>query len=129
MIGALNDGTRDGGQAMLSIAIFKRDLNLLRQALEQKPPVNSGRDQRQSPLGSAILNGGEVTDQIVRLLLDHGADPESPVQWETGYPSGSQPNSALIGLTANAQRVPRGRSEEGAARVVASQLRALENAH
>lgn len=126
MIAVLSEGTENGGEAMLAVAISKQDLALLRQALAMKPPVNSGRDPRQSPLGSAVLNGGETTDQIVRLLLDHGADPESPVQWETSHPSGSQPNTALVALVTNAQRIPRGHADDKISRVMASQLRALD---
>jgi hypothetical protein len=126
MIAALNEGTVDHGEAMLAVAISKRDVVMLQQALSLAPPVNSGRDKRQSPLGSAILNGGEVTDELVRLPLDHGADPESPAQWENSYPTGSEPNTALVALVTNAQRIPRGTSDDRALRVMASQSSALD---
>lgn len=126
MISALSDGVADRGEAMLATAIYKKDVALVRQALALKPPVNSGLNSRQSPLGSAILNGGELTDQIVRLLLDAGADPESPAQWENSYPSGSRPNTALVALVANAQRTPRYDSADKVLGTMASQSRALD---
>jgi len=126
MIAILSNGTPDGSEALLAMAIAKQNMDMVRQALASNASPNGTANQRQSPLGSAVLFGESVTDQIVRELLKHGASPDSPVQWETGYSSGSQPNTALVGLVANAQRQSHNGDSPRELDISAAQLRALD---
>lgn len=126
MIAALSESGADAKRAVLDIAASKGDVALLRQALAMKAPVNVGPGLRHSPLGSAVQSGSETTDQIVSLLLDGGADPNSPATWSTriGHRTGSPPSTALQILVATAQRPLRGHADYNA-QLMAAQFRAL----
>lgn len=126
MIATLSTGSPDGSEALLEMAIAKQNMDMVRQALASNASPNGKANQRQSPLGYAVLFGEGVTDQIVRELLDHGASPDSPVHWETGYPSGSKPNTALVGLVANAQLQSHNGASPRELDISAAQLRTLD---
>jgi len=126
MIALLSTGSQDGSEALLQMAITKQNVDMVRQALALNASPNAKGNQRQSPLGYAVLFGEGVTDQIARELLNHGAAPDSPVQWETGYPSGSKPNTALVGLLANAQRQSHNGESRRELDISSAQLRTLE---
>ncbi len=87
-----NENTR--GATPLINAILRRHGEVVKLLLANKADVNfeseaiiSTRSQRQFPLHFAMLMGSE---EIARLLLDHGADPNAQP---------SYPNSSVRGLT------------------------------
>lgn len=127
MFSALISGSSDAAEAMLELAIRKGDPTLLGKALSASANVNGVEGRRRSPLGNAVLYGGVATDRLVELLLEHGAKPDSPAEWENSHESGSLPPTALVALVATANRLARSTGpDEVGKRTTEAQSRTLD---
>lgn len=127
MFSVLSAGSSDAAEAMLELAISTGDPTLLGKAISASANVNGVEGRRRSPLGNAVLYGGVATDRLVALLLEHGARPDSPAEWENSHESGSLPPTALVALVATANRLARSSGpDEVGKRTTEAQSRTLD---
>jgi ankyrin repeat protein len=66
-----------GGQTLLHVSSLNEDRKVARELLKLDVNINSRDDQGRTPLQVALEKGRE---EVVQLLLEHGAESTSPVQ-------------------------------------------------
>ena len=125
---AIIEQSSDAGPALLEAALNRGDPAQVQRALQMRPPLGPGRNPNQSPLGMAVQRLDPDVDDIVELLLDAGAAPDSPAQWGEAMGTSSAPATALAALVIHASWSTQDQREIGPAdlKLDAAQRRALE---